>query len=110
MLITPWALTTFGAATAEAVAVAAAALRKLRRVARADFASFDMDFLPDSGALQAAPLLRQDDIPDLTRHRQLQRCLAAAAVEAEAFARRRSTWGRLPTAEIEEPGRRVTPR
>lgn len=43
MVMTPWALTTFGAATADAVA--AAALRKLRRVGRADFDDFDMAFL-----------------------------------------------------------------
>jgi len=42
MLITPWALTTFGAATADAVA--AATLRKLRRVGRAGFDDFDMAF------------------------------------------------------------------
>jgi hypothetical protein len=45
MLITPWALTTLGAATAEAVAAAAAAVRKLRRVARADFDCVDITFL-----------------------------------------------------------------
>jgi hypothetical protein len=41
-LTTPWALTTFGAATADAVAAAAAVLRKLRRVARTDFDCLDM--------------------------------------------------------------------
>jgi hypothetical protein len=46
MLITPWALATFGAATADAVAVAAATLRKLRRVGRADFDDLDMALLP----------------------------------------------------------------
>ena len=45
MLITPWALTTFGAATADAVAVAAATLRKLRRVGRAGLDGFDIAFL-----------------------------------------------------------------
>src|SRR5262249_34698178 len=45
MLIAPWALTTFGAATADAVAVAAATLRKLRRVGRAILDDFDMAFL-----------------------------------------------------------------
>jgi len=45
MLMTPWALTTFGAATADAVAVAAATLRKLRRVGRAILDDFDMAFL-----------------------------------------------------------------
>src|SRR6266436_222280 len=43
MLMTPWALTTFGAATADAVA--AATVRKLRRVGRADFDDFVMAFL-----------------------------------------------------------------
>src|SRR5262245_18654482 len=42
MLVTPWALTTLGAATAEA---AAATLRKLRRVGRAGFDDFVMAFL-----------------------------------------------------------------
>jgi hypothetical protein len=45
MLVAPWALTTFGAATADAVAEAAAILRKLRRVERAGFDGFDMAFL-----------------------------------------------------------------
>src|SRR6266851_2498925 len=45
ILITPWALTTFGAATADAVAVAAATLRKLRRVGRAGLDGFDIAFL-----------------------------------------------------------------
>jgi hypothetical protein len=45
MLMTPWALTTFGAATADAVAVAAATLRKLRRVGRTGFDDFVMAFL-----------------------------------------------------------------
>jgi len=45
MLMTPWALATFGAATADAVAVAAATLRKLRRVGRAGLDDFDMAFL-----------------------------------------------------------------
>jgi hypothetical protein len=44
MLMTPWALATFGAATADADA-AAATLRKLRRVGRARFVDFDMAFL-----------------------------------------------------------------
>jgi hypothetical protein len=46
MLMGPWALTTPGAATADADAAAAATLRKLRRVGRARFVDFDMAFLP----------------------------------------------------------------
>src|SRR6516225_4511567 len=42
MLMTPWALTTFGAATADA---AAATLRKLRRVGRTGFDDLVMAFL-----------------------------------------------------------------
>jgi len=45
MLMTPWALTTLGAAIADALAVAAATLRKLRRVGRAGLVDFDMAFL-----------------------------------------------------------------
>jgi hypothetical protein len=44
MPIGPWALTTPGAATADAEAAAAATLKKLRRVGRALFCHFDMAF------------------------------------------------------------------
>jgi hypothetical protein len=55
MLMTPWALTTFGAATADA---AAATLRKLRRVVRAGFDNFDMAFLSlPPGRFGACPFL-----------------------------------------------------
>src|SRR6266566_5804788 len=55
MLMTPWALTTFGAATADAVAVAAATLRKLRRVGRAGLVDFDMAFLSLRSRTALAP-------------------------------------------------------
>jgi hypothetical protein len=53
MLMTPWALTTFGAATAEAVA--AATFRKLRRVGRPGFDGFVMAFLSLCSAAALAP-------------------------------------------------------
>ncbi len=52
MLMTPWALTTFGAATADA---AAATLRKLRRVGRTGFDDFVMAFLSLRSAAALAP-------------------------------------------------------
>jgi len=55
MLMTPWALATFGAATADAVAVAAATLRKLRRVGRTGFDDFVMAFLSLGSVAALAP-------------------------------------------------------
>ena len=52
MLMTPWALTTFGAAAADA---AAATLRKLRRVGRAGFDDLVMAFLPICWGAALAP-------------------------------------------------------
>jgi hypothetical protein len=52
MLMTPWALETFGAATADA---AAATLRKLRRVGCTGFDDFVMAFLSLRSAAALAP-------------------------------------------------------
>src|SRR5258707_15134726 len=72
MLMTPWALATFGAATADA---AAATLRKLRRVGRTGFDDFVMAFLSlyvRPAALAPADFINVTSLPTLRcRERQL---------------------------------------
>jgi hypothetical protein len=113
MLMTPWALTTFGAATAEAVA--AATLRKLRRVGRTGFDDFVMAFLSlftSGGCLSACRIFITQK---RSREQKFNRChpdnskdcILVRVRHPVCASLSRSAQGAIAPAAL-RPGRRIT--